>query len=62
MLYKGGGRTARYRSARWWRSVKGALRAAEQHAILCSTINDNVMEHALIVWNDLGQPVMNEAA
>lgn len=59
-----GSETLPYRSTRWWKTERGALRAAEQHAAGMDKfyVKGMVQQHALTVIDDLGRFVTNEAA
>ena len=54
--------TLPYRSTRYWKTVKGALRAAECHSEGLNLYYDNVAYHSLVILDQCGQFVTNEAA
>ena len=62
--FRNGTETLPYRSTAYWKTVRGALRAAEQHAIgMKYYYEDNSIEtHALHIYSDLGEFVTNMAA
>lgn len=55
--FKDGTATIPYRSTRWWKTERGALRAAEQHAKGMEKfyVEGTVAVHALRVWDDQGR-------
>ena len=56
--------TQTYKSPRWWRTERGALRAAEKHAYGLDAYYapHSIAQHALCIFDDQGRFVMNEAA
>jgi hypothetical protein len=51
-----------YRSTRWWKTSKGAMRAAELHAKGMEVYYENFRWHALTIFDDGGNFVTNMAA
>ena len=62
--FKSGNSTLPFRSTSWWKTERGALRAAERHAEGMQTYYtaDSIATHALTVFDDQGRFVTNEAA
>jgi len=60
--FKNGTSTLPYRSTRWWKTIRGALRAAQKHALGMTQRYDNVAMHALVIEDEYGKFVTNEAA
>lgn len=62
IIFRDGKDTAPYRSTQWWKTERGALRAAERHAQGLEQYYDNISMHALVVLDDHGRYVTSEAA
>ena len=62
VLFTDGTRTAPYRLLRKWKTVKGALRSGEQHALAVGQRYNNVHAHAVVVLDENGHFVTNLAA
>ena len=62
--FRDGTSTAPYRPARWWKTERGALRAAERHAAGMDRfyVSGTVAQHALRIWDDQGRFITNMAA
>ena len=60
--FQDGSSTLPYRSTQYWKTVRGALRAAERHSDGLHPYYDNVACHSLVILDQYGQFVTNEAA
>jgi hypothetical protein len=62
--FRNGTRTLPYRSTRYWKTVKGALHAAEIHSMEIGYYYEagSIALHALVVRDNQGNFVTNEAA
>lgn len=62
--FKSGDETRPYRSTQWWKTEKGAMRAAERHSqsIEKYYAQESIAVHALVIYDDQGRFVTNEAA
>lgn len=62
--FKDGTSTQRYTSTRTWRTVRGALKAAEEHAKGMDAYYDQtkIAQHAIVVVDQFGSFVTNLAA
>lgn len=61
--FKSGNETKPYRSLGYWKTAKGALKAAERHAMEIQVYYeaDSIAQHALVVRDSEGKFVTNEA-
>ena len=62
VIFKDGSDTLPYRSTRWWKTAKGALKAAEKHAKGMNEYFEQVGCHSLAIYDRNGVFIMNEAA
>lgn len=63
IIFNRGYTTLPYRSTRWWKTVNGALRAAESHALGVGRYYEqaSINTHALVIKSDLGEFVTNDS-
>ena len=62
--FRDGSETLPYRATRYWKTERGALRAAERFAERLEKfyVTGTVAQHALTVLDDQGRFITNEAA
>jgi len=61
IVFRDGTKTAPYRLDNCWKTIKGALRAGEKHAEGVGRLYNDVSMHSIVVKDDTGHFVTNEA-